>query len=94
MNLSYYVYYKVPAENAGRARAAVGAIQKELRDILKVGGRLLRRRDDESTWMEIYENVGDAHRFEAELAALVERHGLAPLLAAGSRRKLEIFTGF
>ncbi len=30
MKLSYYIYYRVPAENAARARAAVGAMQREL----------------------------------------------------------------
>jgi hypothetical protein len=59
-----------------------------------IAGRLLRRRDDESTWMEIYDNVADTERFEAELALLVERHGLAAMLAAGSARKQEIFRSF
>jgi Holliday junction resolvase len=44
--------------------------------------------------MEIYESVPDGARFEAELAELVERHGLAALLAPGSSRKQEIFRGF
>ena len=44
--------------------------------------------------MEIYENVADAERFEAELGALAERHGLAALLAPGSARKREVFLGF
>ena len=43
---------------------------------------------------EIYENVADAERFEAELGALAERHGLAALLAPGSARKREVFLGF
>ena len=94
MKLSYYIYYRVPAENAKRARAAVNALQRELSDITGTGGRLLRRRDDETTWMEIYESVPDGARFEAELAELVERHGLAALLAPGSSRKQEIFRGF
>jgi Domain of unknown function (DUF4936) len=91
MTLSYYVYYRVPAENTERARAAVDSIQRELSG---VAGRLLRRRDDASTWMEVYEKVPDGSRFEAELAALVERHALAALLAPGSSRKLEIFRDF
>ena len=94
MKLSYYIYYRVPAENAARARAAVSALQRELSDITGIGGRLLRRRDDESTWMEIYENVLDSGRFEAELAGLVERHGIAALLTPGSSRKQEVFRGF
>jgi hypothetical protein len=91
---SYYIYYRVPAENAVRARAAVSAVQRELSEATGIGGRLLRRRDDETTWMEIYENVTDSARFEAQIAQLVERHGLAALLAPGSSRKQEIFRGF
>jgi len=94
VKLSYYIYYRVPAENAARARAAVGAMQRELSEIAGIGGRLLRRRDDQTTWMEIYENVADAERFEAELGGLVERHGFAALLAPGSARKREVFLDF
>jgi len=91
---SYYIYYRVPAANAVRARAAVSALQRELSDITGIGGRLLRRRDDGVTWMEIYEDVQDGTRFEAELAKLVERYGLAALLVPGSPRKQEVFRAF
>ncbi len=94
MNSSYYIYYRVPAENAARARTAVSALQRELSDMTGIGGRLLRRRDDEATWMEIYENVQDGARFEAGLAELVERHGIGALLAPGSSRKQEVFRSF
>ncbi len=94
MKLNFYIYYRVPAQNADRVRAAVNALQRELSDNAGVGGRLLRRRDDETTWMEIYENVQDGARFEAELAKLVERHGLAALLVPGSSRKQEVFRAF
>jgi Domain of unknown function (DUF4936) len=94
MNSSYYIYYRVPPDKAGRARAAVDALQLELSETTGIGGRLLRRRDDETTWMEIYEGVPDGARFEAQLARLVERHGLLALLAPGSARKQEIFRGF
>src|SRR5207302_603275 len=73
VTLSFYIYYRVPAQNAERARVAVRELQRELSDIAGISGRLLRRRDDETTWMEIYENVQDGARFEAELAKLVER---------------------
>jgi len=94
VKLNFYIYYRVPAQNAERARVAVNALQRELSEITGIGGRLLRRRDDETTWMEIYENVQDAARFEAELAKLVERRGLAALLAPGSSRKQEVFRSF
>ena len=91
MKLNFYIYYRVHAQNAERARVAVNALQRELSEITGIGGRLLRRRDDETTWMEIYENVPDTARFEAEIAKLVERHGLAALLLPGSFRKQEVF---
>ena len=94
MKFNYYVYYRVPGLNSERARSAVGALQSELASATGIGGQLLRRRDDESTWMEIYEGVADAARFEAKLAELAQRHGLAALLAPGSSRKQEIFCGF
>ena len=94
MKLNFYIYYRVPAQNAERARAVVNALQRELSDIAGISGRLLRRRDDEATWMEIYENVQDVARFEAELAKLIERHGLAALLVPGSSRKQEVFRSF
>jgi hypothetical protein len=93
-NLSYYIYYRVPVANTARTREAVGALQRELSEATGIGGRLLRRRDDESTWMEIYESVPDAARFESKLAELVERHGILSLLAPGSSRKQEIFRTF
>ena len=94
MTTSYYVYYRVPPANAARARRAVDALQRELSDATGISGRLMRRRDDESTWMEIYEDVSDVARFEAKLAELAERHGIPGLLAPGSARKQEIFRGF
>jgi hypothetical protein len=92
--LSYYVYYTVPRENAERARAAVESVQRELAASTGVHGRLLRRRDDETTWMEIYEDVRDAGRLEAALEALAKKHGLAALLAPGGARKQEVFRSF
>lgn len=93
-NLSYYIYYRVPAGNAARTRKAVGALQRELSAATGIDGRLLRRRDDETTWMEIYDGVPDGTRFESKLAELVERHGILTLLAPGSSRKQEVFRAF
>jgi hypothetical protein len=94
MNSHYYVYYRILPENAERARSAVLAMQSELATRLGLQGTLSRRRDDETTWMEVYEDVIDAPAFEQALAALADRHGLAALLAPGSKRKLEIFRSF
>src|SRR6266568_5113006 len=87
MKLSYYIYYRVPAENAKRARATVDVIQKDLSDMTGISGRLLRRRDDETTWMEIYENVASAERFEAERARRFLGRPPARARRAGSRSR-------
>ena len=94
MTLNYYVYYKVPPGNSDRTRDAVGALQQELAESTGITGQLLRRRDDPTTWMEVYENVTDAARFEATLGRLAERHRISALLAPGSSRRQEVFRPF
>ena len=94
MNLSYYIYYKVPAANTAAALAAVNALQRDLAEATGIAGRLLRRRDDPATWMEIYEPVPEAASFEEKLHELADAHSLAGWLAPGSARRQEIFQSF
>lgn len=91
MTTHYYIYYKVSPEAAERLRAAVEALQRELAEKTGVEGRLLSRRDDPGTWMEIYENVADTRAFDSALARALERVRFAELLGPGSARKTEIF---
>lgn len=91
MRLGYYIYYRVAADRTESARRIVAALQEDLRTQTGVSGRLLHRRDDPATWMEIYEAVSDEQAFDASLAAAVERCGFSGVLAAGSRRVTEIF---
>jgi hypothetical protein len=91
VTVNYYIYYKVPPEHLERARAAVLSLQEQLRSLTGISGRLLSRRDDPATWMEIYENVADTVRFEAALSAAVASSKIIPMLAPGSSRKQEIF---
>jgi hypothetical protein len=88
---SYYVYYRIGADPA-RVRAVVGSMQAALAETTGVAGRLLRRVDDATTWMEVYEDVADPERFERELEAAVARFGVPALLAAGASRHVERFT--
>lgn len=83
MNL--YVYYRVKPGQEESCRAAVGAMQAAL----GVPHRLLRRAEDASTWMEIYENVppGFANRLEAAAA----EQGFDAWLAGDGRRHTEGF---
>jgi hypothetical protein len=79
----YYVYYRVDAAQEARLRAVVERMQAALRSETGIAGRLLRRRDDAQTWMEIYENVDDSTRFEVALNAAISHAGLDALLPAG-----------
>jgi hypothetical protein len=87
--LNYYVYYRVVPSEA--ARAVVAAVQSALREETGIQGRLLRRSDDPSTWMEIYEAVADPLRFEQTLDRLLAQHGFEGCIAPDSRRHCECF---
>lgn len=66
-------------------RVAIAAMMADLSRRTGVSGRLLVRRDEPATWMEIYEDVADAAMFERELSGAVVRHGIARLDGMGNR---------
>ena len=72
----------------------VDAVQSALREDTGIQGRLLRRDDDPSTWMEVYETVADPLRFEAALGRLLAQHGFDGCVAPDARRHTERFTSF
>lgn len=90
MTCSYFIYYRAAGDD-GALRAAVDAMQQALARETGVPGRLMRRADDPTTWMEVYEPVQDAPRFERSLAAAVARFELDRLLAADAQRHVERF---
>ena len=94
MLLNYYIYYRVAPSDAVRVRAVVDAVQSALRQDTGIQGRLLRRDDDPSTWMEIYESVADPLRFEAALDRLLAQHSFDGCVVSDSRRHTERFTLF
>lgn len=76
---SYYVYYKVDAARREALRDEVQLLFARVHAACGVRGRWMRRRDEESTFMEVYEGVTDDAAFELllarESAALgLERH--------------------
>ena len=79
----YYVYYKLSPERVPELRGMVERLFQEIERQCGVRGRWMRRRDDASTYMEVYEEVKDAAAFEA----LLEREGAK----LGIPRKLERF---
>ena len=81
--MNYYVYYKIAPERHDEFRRCVEALFDLVEKRCGVRGRWMRRRDDASTYMEVYEGVQDEAAFEA----LLEREGAK----LGVPRKLERF---
>jgi hypothetical protein len=81
--VNYYVYYKVEPARAEALRPAIERLFSAIEKETGVRGRWLRRRDDPSTYMEVYEGVTNETAFEAVLAR--ESAGL------GLARKTELF---
>ena len=81
--MNYYVYYKLNADQVAAARSLVNELFEKTKQQFGVHGRWMRRRDDPSTYMEVYEGVKDEAAFEA----LLEREGAR----LGVPRKLERF---
>ena len=80
---SYYVYYRVDAARVEAIRIAVRALFDAVERETGVRGSWMRRRDEATTFMEVYEDVADEPAFEAVLAR--ESAGL------GLERKTERF---
>jgi hypothetical protein len=81
--MNYYVYYKLTPDRLKDARGEIEALFDAVEQACGVRGRWMRRRDDSSTYMEVYEDVKDEAAFEAVL----EREGAK----LGVQRKLERF---
>jgi hypothetical protein len=64
---SYYVYYRVDASRLPALRQEVERLFDTIEGASGVRGRWLRRRDEPTTYMEVYENVNDERTFEALL---------------------------
>lgn len=65
---SYYVYYRVDAARVEAIRIAVRALFAAIERETGVRGSWMRRRDEATTFMEVYEGVADERAFEAVLA--------------------------
>jgi hypothetical protein len=86
---SYYIYYRVA--QPAQAQTLVRHIQAALKAGTGIDGRLLRKRDDPSTWMEIYEGVGEIDAFEQCLTAAVQATNFAAVLVTDGVRRMECF---
>lgn len=80
---NYYVYYRIDAARADALQPAVEKLFTTMHARFGVRGRWMRRRDDPTTWMEVYEGVADESGFEA----LLEREAAG----LGVERRVERF---
>lgn len=81
--MNYYVYYRVPPEAVADMRGKVRALFALVEEQFGIRGRWMRRRDDPTTYMEVYEGIKDERAFDA----LLERVGAT----LGSSRRVERF---
>jgi hypothetical protein len=83
-HVQYFVWYAI-AGDPQPARAAIDAMMADIARRTGVIGRLLVRRDQPGTWMEVYENVADAVGFEREIAVVALSHDLSRFIKGGAR---------
>ena len=81
--MNYYVYYKVSPAQLAKVRPRVQDLFRRAKLDFGVSGRWMRRRDDPTTYMEVYEGVDDDAAFEM----LLEREAAG----FGVPRKVERF---
>ena len=81
--MNYYVYYKIEPARLRQLWPLVQQIFLEIEKQTGIRGRWMRRRDDPTTYMDVYEDVKDETGFEA----LLEREGAK----LGVPRKVERF---
>lgn len=73
---NYYVYYRIDPAGAGSLRPEIEKLFDKVQKQSGVRGRWMHRRDDPSTYMEVYEGVKDEPAFEALLARESAKLGL------------------
>ena len=74
---NYYVYYRVEAARVGELRRGVADLFAVIARETGVAGRWMHRRDDPTTYMEVYEGVQDESAFEALLEHEAAKLGVA-----------------
>ncbi len=81
--MNYYVYYRMTEAQVRALSSSVERLFEQVKQKTGVQGRWMRRRDDPSTYMEVYEGVTDEAGFEA----LLERESRG----FGVERRIERF---
>ena len=93
MTSYFFIYYHVAPGREAIAREQVYRLQAKLAATIGVHGRLMTKRGEPRLWMEVYEAVSDAARFEHALDNAVQELAMAEQLAPGTRRHVECFEG-
>ena len=65
--MNYYVYYRLSPEAVADMRGKVRALFALVEEQFGIRGRWMRRRNDPSTYMEVYEGIRDERAFDALL---------------------------
>lgn len=87
-----FIYYRLDEDcNPASARRSIRAMQEEVAARTGIAGRLLMRRDDALTWMEIYAGVADVDGLERTLDAVGRELGIAIWTEPGTTRHIERF---
>ena len=81
----FYVYYRIASPQQAAVQAAVLQLFTLLQAQTGIQGRLLRRVDDVTTWMEVYEGIADAEAFSSALQQNTRSSGLQALLGSTQR---------
>jgi len=74
---NYYVYYRVDPARLGELRVAIERLFRSIERETGVRGRWMHRRDDPTTYMEVYEGVAEDKAFEELLEREAAGLGLA-----------------
>ncbi len=82
---NYYVYYRVEATRIEFVRVEIENIFVKIQKKFGIRGRWMRRRDEATTYMEVYEGVKKESEFEAMLERESAKFGL--------ERQIERFIG-
>ena len=91
MTCAYYIYYRVEPAKASVCEPRIRELLAALRKATGIQGRLMKKRGEPNLWMEIYEGVSDAAKFEWELADAAGRLGVQEFLLPGTARYVECF---
>ena len=91
MAYSYYIYYRVAADQAQGCESRVLELFSAIKQATNISGRLLRKRSEPLLWMEVYENVRDDAKFELELKQASAQLKINECVQEGSTRRAECF---